>query len=289
MKKLFKIFVNFTAVALMAVCSLGLAACEDIKSLELSLTLYNGTDKVFYAEDDVKFSVDFYRHLAPETVDGVLELVKKGYYSDAIFYQFKDENTSQIMIGDLKLDENFNLVQNLIDGKQPPVIRGEFKYNGVTGSNLVSEKGSIGLWRSYYESGSYTTSSAARDSGRATWFIPTATITSYDGYYCIFAQYDTADTANAKAISALSAIFASTDYYTEYVVYYTGDYDAEKADANYGLKFNAMTKTAFDELDEKPEVFEAEGDELVCFNKKTVKIPMVKNSVYAKVNSVKVK
>lgn len=284
MKKFFKIAVNFMAVAIMAVCSFSLVACEDIKKLELSLNLYNYTDNAFYAESDVKFSVNLYRHLAPKTVDKVLENVKNGYYSDAVFY----EESGIIMMGELKIDANGNVVQNLIENKLPSQIYGEFEYNGTTGSDLVNKKGSIGIWHSYYASdNTYKTSSNARNSGRATWYIPTAEKTDYNGYFCIFAQYDTEDTANAKAIEAITAIFANSDYYTEYVIYYTGEYDTEKPDENYGLEFHAVKKADFDE---DTEVFEAEKEQLVCFNKKTVKIPnLADGKVTAKVNSVKVK
>ncbi|MBR0189179.1 MAG: peptidylprolyl isomerase [Clostridia bacterium] len=283
MKKLFKIAVNFMAVALMAVATFGFAACEDIKKLELSLNLYNYTDNAFYAENDVKFSVDLYRHLAPKTVDAVLEHVKNGYYNGAIFY----EQNGIIMVGDLKIDENGNVVQNLIGGKLPSEIYGEFESNGTTGSDLVNKKGSIGIWRSYYanDTDTYKTSSNARNSGRATWYIPTSEKSDYNGYFCIFAQYDTEDTANAKAIEAITAIFANADYYTEYVIYYTGEYNAEKPDENYGLEFHAVKK---DDFDEDTEVFEAEGQQLVCFNKKTVKIPnVVGGTVSAEIKSVK--
>lgn len=295
MKKLFKTAVNFMAVALASVCAFSFAACEDIKKLELSLSLYNTTDGAFYVEDDVKFSVDLYRHLAPKTVDKVIEYVKSGYYDNAIFY-IDESSSSQIMTGDLKF-ENGELKQNLIDGKLPSEIYGEFEYGGTTGSNLLNEKGSIGLWRSYYADGNSKTSSNAFDSGRATWFIPTSSITGYDGYYCVFAQYDVSDTANSKAISAISGIFANSEYYTEYVVYFTGDYDSTKADENYGLTFHALTKDKYnEEYDSESEtvygekVFVAEGQQLVSFNKRTLKIPNVINGEsVAKIKTVKVK
>lgn len=289
MKKLLKVAVNFMAVAMLAVATFSLSACEDIKKLELSLSLYNYSDNTFYAEDDVKFSVELYRHLAPKTVDKVLEHVKAGYYDNAVFY-IDESNSSQIMMGDLKFEDG-ELKQNLINGKLPSEIYGEFEHNGTTGSNLVSEKGSIGIWRSYYASdANYRTSSDARNSGRATWYIPTSTISGYNDYFCVFAIYDTSNSANAKAIDAITAIFGNSDYYTEYVIYYTGEYDAEKPDENYGLTFNVMEKDDFDALDEEPEMFEAEGQQLVCYNKKTVKIPnSVNGRVAAKVNGITVK
>ena len=292
MKKLFKIAVNFMAIAIMAVATFSLAACEDIKKLELSLNLYNSTDSAFYAESDVKFSVELYRHLAPKTVDKVLERIKDGYYDNAIFY-IDESKSSQIMIGDLKLENGEVKLNRLSDGSLAPEIYGEFEYNGTKGSDLVNNKGSIGLWRSYYASDTqtYKTSSNARNSGRATWYIPTSEISGYNGYFCVFAQYDTENTANSKAIEALTAIFGDSDCYTEYVIYYTGEYDAAKPDENdgYGLTFHAVKAADFDE---DTEVFEAEGQQLVCFNKKTVKIPVsdkASGEVLAKINKITVK
>ena len=274
MKKLFKLAVNFMAALLMTVATFGLAACEDIKKVELKLSLYNYSDSTFYAEDDVKFTVELYRHLAPKTVDKVLEHVKAGYYDNAIFYK-ETGYSSQIMMGDLKFEDG-ELKQNLINGKLPSEIYGEFEKNGTTGSNLLNEKGSIGIWRSYYASDAgYTTSSDARDSGRATWYIPTSNISGYNGYFCIFAQYDTEDTANSTAINAISEIFSNSDYYTDYVIYYTGEYDE--------LEFHAVLKSEWNDADTGYDsenktfggdaVFEAEGNQLVCYNYKTVRIP----------------
>ena len=269
MKKLFKIAVNFMAVALLTCATFSLTACEDIKKLEISLNLYDYSSSVYYAEDDVKFSVDLYRHLAPKTVDAVIGHVKEGYYNDAIFYT-ETGVSSQLMVGDLKFDENGNLVQNLINGKLPSEIYGEFEYNGVTGSNLVSEKGSIGIWRSYYEEdGNLYKSSEARNSGRATWFIPTATKSDYKGWLCVFGVYDTSDTANSKAISAISTALSGNG--VDYVIYFTGEYDAENADANHGLDFHAVKKTDWTEkydadaktYDGEP-IFVAENNQLVC-------------------------
>ncbi len=295
MKKIFKIAVSFMAIAIMTVATFGLAACEDIKKLEISLSVYDYSSNDFYAEGDVHFSVDLYRHLAPKTVDKVLEHVKAGYYDNAFFYQ-ETGYSSQIMIGDLKFDENGNIVQNLIDCKLPSEIYGEFEAGGTKGSNLVSTKGSIGIWRSYYEAdGSYTVSSDARDSGRATWYIPTSEIAGYNGYFCIFAQYDASDLSNAKAISAISSILSSNS--TEYVIYYTGEYDAQKPNENYGLTFHVVTKEKFDqdyvESDKTiygEKLFEAKGQQLVCFNKKTIKVPtMVSGSAAAKISKITVK
>lgn len=290
MKKLFKSAANFLALAVMAVAAFSFSACEDIKKLELSLNVYDFTNSVFYEDSDVKLTVDLYRHLAPETVDKVVGNIKAGYYDNAIFYQ-ETGYSSQIMIGDLKMENGELKLNRLSDGTLPSEIYGEFENNGTTGSDLVSKKGSIGVWRSYYETDkNYKTSSDARDSGRATWYIPTSEISGYNEYFCVFAQYDTDDTANSKAISAITDILSNNS--TEYVIYYTGTYDADNPNDKdgYGLTFNAMKKEYFDNLDEEPEMFEAEGKQLVCFNKKTVKIPnLVDGKVSAMIKSAKVK
>ena len=286
MKKMLKMAVNLMAVVLIAVCTFGLSACEDIKQLDITVQVYDHADSSFYAESDVKFTVDLYRHLAHKTVDKVIEYVNAGYYDNVVFYQNTSEN-SAIFVGDLKFVDG-ELQENRINGKLPSEMYGEFEYNGTTGSNLVNQKGSIAIWRSYYEQDDgLTTSSDARNSGRATWLIPTATKASYDGNVCVFAQYDKENTANAKAISAISMIFSDTSYYTEYVIYYTGEYDEAKADDNYGLTFRAVKA---DDFDDDTEVFTAEGKQLVCYNKKTVRIPnAVDGESSAKIKSVKVK
>lgn len=284
MKKFIKIALNITAVIMATVATFGLAACEDIKKAEINLNLYNASEKTYYAENDVKMSIDFYRHLAPKTVDGVIALINDNYYDGTIFYKDTSYN-NQIMIGDLKFVDG-KVVKNDKTAKE---FYGEFEYNGTSGSNLTSGKGSIGMWRSWYESNTDTyKTNNAMDSGNGTWFIPTSSISGYNGYFCIFAQYDTENTANSIAITALNSIFSSSETYTEYVIYYTGTYDAEKADADFGLTFNAVVADEFD-AENVENLFTAEGDQLVCYNQRTVRIPVVGNKVFASINSVKVR
>ena len=73
MKRFFKTAVNFIAVAIITLSVFGFSACEDIRKLELDLKIYNFTDSKFYDAEDVKFTVELYRHLADETVDAVLD------------------------------------------------------------------------------------------------------------------------------------------------------------------------------------------------------------------------
>ncbi|MBO4251870.1 MAG: peptidylprolyl isomerase [Clostridia bacterium] len=286
MKKLFRTAINVIAVMLMAVCALGLTACEDTRTIEITLRLYNNADSTFYSDSESTLTVELCRYLAPKTVDAVIEHIRNGYYDNAVFYQDKSES-SVLFVGDLKF-EGGELKQNLINGKLPSEIYGEFESNGTIGSNLSNQKGSVAIWRSYYEQDSgLATSSNARNSGRATLTMPTASKSAYDGYICVVGKYDADDETNKSVVSAISAIFSTTSYFSEYIIYYTGEYDAAKPDENYGLTFHAVKA---DDFDDETEVFEAEGKQLVCFNKKTVWIPnAVDGECTAMIKSVKVK
>lgn len=284
MKKLFRTFVNFVAAAMLAVAVFSFAGCEDIKKVQLDLSVYNLSSENFYDKDDVALSLDLYRHLAPETVDAVVNAVNSEYYNGAIFY-VDTAYPNQIMVGDLKF-ENGELVRNLIDGKDPAMVHGEFEYNGTTGSDLKNQKGYVGLWRGWYASNTNTyKTSNAMDTGRAVWYIPTSTITSYDGYFCVFATFD----AGSTAITAIPALFNSESTYTEYIIYYTGEYVAADNAVDNGLTFHAVKAEDFDEDEIEEDIFVAEGDQLACYNKKTVKIPVKDGEVYGIINSAVVK
>ena len=261
MKTFKRIIVNIFAAAALAFAAFGFTACEDIKTLEV---------KIAAGGEEYTLTVDLYRHLAPKTADAMLSYVEVGYYEGAVLYKM-DGYDSQIMVGDL-IESSGAVVQNAVK----PEIYGEFESNGTKGSNLTAESGAIGLWRSWYShDGSYTISSSARDSGRATWFIPTADISSYDGYFCIFAQYDTADENNSAAIEAITEVFSDEENYNEYTIYYTGTYDPQAADNNHGLTFHCVPADEFDE-DSIDDLFTADEKEnqLVKYNAVNVDIPV---------------
>lgn len=271
MKRFFKIFVNLTAVLMLAAVCLSFAACEEVKSVELNLQIANYTSSKLHDEKDVKLTIGINKTLAPETSEKILSYISEGYYDSCVFYM--DEGFSkQIMVGDLKFDVNGNLVQNAIK----PALEGEFEKGGVTGSNLKNQNGSVGLWRSWGKDGKNVNNGF--DSGRATWFLPSETITEYDGYFCVFATIDLNAGTNQFALGAIASAL-SGDNYESYVIYFTGEYDETKLDENYGLTFHALKKADFDKLtdDEKDEIFVANKDgenknELLEFNQKTVRI-----------------
>lgn len=282
MKALKKIFINLIAVVMTCMCMFSLTGCiEDIKKLELKLQVYDYANS---KTEEYTLSVDLYRHLAPNTVDAIIGYVNEGYYDGALFYKMEDYS-SQIMIGDLIVDESGKIAQNAVK----PQIEGEFEKGGTIGSNLVSEKGSIGLWRSWTAFDNTYKSANATDTGRATWYIPTSDISSYNKYFCVFAQYDTADEDNADAIDALTAAFGSAENYDEYVIYYTGKYDESKADENYGLEFHCESASTFVAGDIS-DLFTADkaSAQLVCYNHYTVRVPEKNGAFAAKISSAKI-
>lgn len=264
MKSMKKIFVNLCAIVLAITACVGLTACkEDVRTAEFSISVYN-YDKA--SAETVTLNVDLYGHLAPKTVDAIAQYIDEGHYTDAVFYQLKDYS-NQIMFGDYKFDGG-KLAQQAIK----PEIKGEFTNGGVKGSNLVNERGYIGLWRNAYVSdGGYMTSSAARDSGRATLYMPTQAISNYNDWLCVFAKIDLTNADNANALTLIEAAYGTNATFEEFVIYYTGTYDAEKPNENYGLTYNCVAEEDFDE-EEIEGLFEAEGEQYACYNYHTVKL-----------------
>ena len=268
MKRFKKIFINVIAVVMLAVMSIGLTACEDIRTIKVTVSVYDSgssamVEKVLY--------VDMYRHLAPDTVDAIAAYVQDGYYNDAMFY-INENHSSQIMMGEYKYD-NGAIVKNAVK----PAITGEFEKGGTIGSNLVSEEGSIGLWRSWVKnSNSYSVSDDARDSGSSTWYMPTSSISGYNGWFCVFALVDLENEDNSATWELLKATLSGENAsYVEYTVYYTGEYDEDRSfEENHGLTFNCVESDDFD-LD-AGEYFDAENGQYTCYNKYTLKVPVYK-------------
>ncbi len=261
MKRLKRIIFNLLALVLIVTMCLGLTACEDIKRLEVTVMVYSDeSGKV----EEKKLTVDLYRHLAPETVDHIIDkCVDKNYYDNAIFYQGGETNA--IMMGDTvysQTDEGYSFSQKvsapLLDG----IGKTEFEYGGTKGSNLKVKEGSIALYRTWAENSDYATN-AYYGTGRATWLMPTSAISKYDGYLCVFAQIDLEDETNSETWNAIKKLFTDSKY-VEYTVYYTGEYD--------DLSYNCVEKSEYEAPDN---LFTPEGDQLVAYKKQNIKVPFI--------------
>ncbi len=274
MKRIFKVFANAIVAVMLCVFAAGFTACGNAKTLEVKFSVDSS---------DYTLTLKLYPNLAEKTVDKIIEYAKEGRYDGALFYMM-DGYGSQIMVGDLKADGTDVVLNDFAE------IYGEFEKNGYVGSDLTNVKGSVGLWRSWYANGSYKDSSEARNSGRGTWYMPTDTISGYDGNFCVFATYDTDDTDNSAAITALTTLFASSEGYEDYRVYFTGKYDESKASENYGLTFNCVKESAYNEskIDDlfKTDDDDNEKSELVRYNSTKIKLPV---NLSAKIESVTVK
>ena len=289
MKRFIKTICLILSVAMLFVTALSLAACEDIKTAEITVSVYdieNGK------QVEKTFSVDLYRHLADETVDAISSYAKQGYYDGLPFYKFVGSNTSQIMTGDIKFDGGAVKLQ---DADYVKNIAGEYKAAGVVGSDLKNEEGALGLWRTWTANGAYSKNNdAANGSGRATVYMPTSAITGYDGYFCVFGKIDLEDDETKEAVSLIKAVFGNSDYTTSYTVYYTGEYGEQ----GEKLVYNCILTSEYNEKLEddafKDSVFKAEGEQFVSFNSHEITVPMatvggVENTVTAKIVSVKIK
>ena len=290
MKRLKKIFSSLCAIVMLLVATISLSACERIKTLEIT---------VLAGDTEYTMEVDLYCHLAPKTTDAIIDLVEAEYYNGSAIYKLPI-NSYQIMMGELKMEDGKLVQATLEDGTMPPQVKGEFERNGVKGSNLTNVKGSVGLYRSNFEENdkNYQNTSEAMNSGRSAWYLPTDAIHEFEGYFCIFAQIDLENDKNQEVFDKLTQAFADQESFEEYTIYYTGEYDEEKPNENFGLTFNSMKKADFEKIDtiengfvtlnkgtdNEVKVFRAEGKQLECYNYHTVQVA---NNL--KIVSIKVK
>lgn len=282
MIKIKKLFTLMAALLMAVVCTVSFSGCYRIKEMQLTLSVYDYTNHKYVEQT---MDIDLYSRLAPQTVDAIISYAKEGYYDNAILYKIGN-HASQIMVGDYNYDGEV-----LSQKEAKPTITGEFTYGGLKvegGSPLKAKKGSIGLWRSWYEQDGSHRGRSATDSGSATMFMPTQDLSEYDGYFCIFAQIDLEDSQTEKAFNAITTAFDNTEALASYVVYYTGEYD-KNAELNHGLTFNYLPSEDFDE-DEIENLFVAKDNQLVCYNYHTVSIPVAPNGQPAvKILSAKIK
>lgn len=285
MKRFFKTLCLMLSLAMLFTTVLSLAACEDLKTVEVKVSVYDITNEKMV---DKTIKITLYRHLADDTVDAITDYANKGYYNDLILYKNAESNTTQIMIGDVNYI-NGNVVDYASSVDYVHSVAPEFNAAGVTGSDLKNVEGSVGLWRSWYESGSYTSNvNEAFNSGKSTLYMPTADITSFNGYFTVFGKIDLTDTETSEAISLIKSVLNNSTYYTQYTIYYTGEYGS--------LAYNCMLSSEFDEQfkDEefKESVFAAKGDQLVGYNKRKINVPVAElggvRTVCVKVTSVSV-
>ena len=263
-----KFLINIIAVIMLVAACFSFTACGEKTNyrVEVKVEVYNGVNDT----EEYTLYVDFYHNFAPYTVNTILSYIAQGYYNDAIFYQNKN-HSAQIMMGDLAYTDG-KLEQKTIKTS----LIGEFEKNGLMGSTLKNERGAIGLWRTWTaDDDLYKTSNKeSMNSGRATWYIPTGNASTYNKNFCVFAKLNLDIEANADALEAIENAFTDIDDFIDYEIYYTGEYDENQPDNNYGLTFNSIEKDLFVES-EIDNLFVAEGEQFVAYNHYTVRVPVI--------------
>lgn len=286
MKRFLKVIVNLIAVALLVVSTLGLFACEDLVTMEIKFNVYD-TSSSQMTEKTV--SAKLYRHLAGDTVDAIAKLAKDGYYNDAVFYKSNaTDSSNNIFFGDLKFvdGEIVEDVKPFLKNSNGDLIS-EFEAGGVKGSDLLNIDGYLGLWRTWKSSYSVSNSLGT---GNGVLYIPTSSNTSLDGYFCVFGKLDLDNEDVSNAYSSLKAVLSSSQYYVNYTVYYTGEYDETKQ--NCGLTFHAEKTDDFNLREDVDElgIFEPKtGKEYQKYAQHTINLPFYNGQVCASIKSVTIK
>lgn len=283
MKRFIKALCLTLSLAMLFITVFSLAACEDLKTVEVKVSVYDITNEKMV---DKTVKITLYRHLADDTVDAITEYLNKGYYNNLILYKNADNYTNQIMLGDLNYNNgsvydyasSVDYVKNIVP---------EFNAAGVTGSDLKNVEGSIGLWRSWYAKDFYTSNSdKAFESGKSTIYMPTTDINGFNGYFTVFGKIELTDTETSEAIALIKSVLNNSSYYTQYTIYYTGEYG--------NLAYNCMLTSEFEKQNEefKESVFTAEGEQFISFNSRKINVPVAEiggvKTVCAKVVSVSV-
>lgn len=276
MKKLSKIFVSLLMIIVAFSVCFSFSGCKEIKTVEITVSVYD-IEKGEFA--DKTLSVELYRHLAPNTVDTILKYAEEGYYDDTVFYK-NNSYSKQIMVGNFKFDNG------IIENDLKPTIEGEFEIGGTVGNNLKNAEGSLGLWRTWKYDASYT-ATATVDTGRSTLYMPTSSISAYDGNFCIFAQFDT----SSEAWTSIKALFNNSAFYDTYVIFYTGEYNNDDSVLNNGLTFNAMESSEFSSASAEITPFDpsSETGAYAGYEKHNIYVPTYNGQIAAYIKSVKVK
>lgn len=219
-----KFFIAFLTLIVATVSAFSFTACEKIGKLEFVISVYD-VDEAKMVDKTLTYNLHY--SLAPNATAKIKELVKEGYFNDCVFYKQSTSNgistSSQLFFGGLNR-KNGKITQN-----DPIAIAdADFANNGTYGTNLTNSVGYIGLWRTWNVKQSYSTSGF--QNSYSTMYMPTSSISSYDDYFCVFAEYSTSD--DLALIQSIADLLGTDDYVTEYVCYYTADDE---------LKFNKDT------------------------------------------------
>ena len=128
--------------------------------------------------------------------------------------------------------------------EQTAVPDADFEKNGTTGSNLTNSTGYLGLWRTWDSTKSFSNNGFTNSTTQI--YMPKSDISSYNGYFCVFAKYSTED--DLEVINDMIALFADDEYYTEYTCYFEADRDGRLKKENGEPVWRMVTTEEFEEV-----------------------------------------
>lgn len=289
MKRFFRLVI---CGLILAVSVMSLTACScggKYGTLEVTVAYMTKQTDGSYTETETRtFKVTLYKHLAPKTCKRAETLAKENFWNNAVFYKDTTSYGSQIMFGDLYLNDGNFVLKDHYGEMNVSNYEAEFEKGGVKGSDLKPESGNLGLWRNIDRNSKLSyTSGATFDNGSNTVFMPTTTLSSYEGYFAMFGKL------NDKGIEFLNDLvdeFGDSADYTEYTVYSVAlrdnklstitplEYEKEnenryQLDPDYP-EFNILTKEDYDVMRDDMEE-ELTGSTALIVNVHTFRIPNV--------------
>lgn len=185
-----KVITIILAAAMAAMMSFSFGCGARISTVTLNVRLYTAATTY----DTYQIELSLYEHLAPDTAVEFKKWAKEGVYDGMAFY-LMDTYASQVMVGDLKWEgAELKLVQ------PQTFAEAEFAANGTTGSNLENISGSFGLWREFDRESGYQSDGFKKTV--STIYMPTTTISAYNGYFCVLGKYSD----DEDSVTAMNAI-----------------------------------------------------------------------------------
>lgn len=236
-----KLFIKMLTALVAVIMVFSLTGCDKVVKLQFTLSVYD-VDKSSMVDKTITYSM--YENLAPVAVKEVKRLVKDGYYDNAIFY--KQSTASGTSVGSQMFFGGLNRNGGVITQAEKVAIpRADFKQNGTDGTNLTNKEGYLGLWRTWDTTKTFRTNGF--ENSYSTMYIPTSDLSSYDGYFCVFAKYASED--DLSVLQMIKSLLGNSEYTTEYTCWFECDSDGRLVTENEAPVWHITATEDFDDVD----------------------------------------
>lgn len=186
-----KVITIILAAAMAAMMSFSFGCGARISTVTLNVRLYTAATTY----DTYQIELSLYEHLAPDTAVEFKKWAKEGVYDGMAFY-LMDTYASQVMVGDLKWEgAELKLVQpaDLCRGRSSPRTARRDPISKTSPVRSVCGENSIG---------NPAISRTASKRPFSTIYMPTTTISAYNGYFCVLGKYSD----DEDSVTAMNAI-----------------------------------------------------------------------------------